>query len=439
MTYEETCEYLFQQTSNFERQGQTGYKEGLDNMLKLDEHYNHPHNNFKSIHIAGTNGKGSVSHTIAAMLQVCGYKVGLYTSPHLLDFGERIRINGQPISEDYVVQFVEEGRELFESVGSSFFEIATIMAFKYFSDNGVDIAIVEVGLGGRLDSTNIITPILSVITNISLDHTQLLGSTVEQIAVEKGGIIKNGIPLVVGEAPANIRPIFDALAQENETTVEYAEDSQELISSEFIPEENTIYYKTRDMGDFKGALCGEYQPKNTRTLLTVMKVLEQLGYLCKVSSHETLMVVQKEISDAFLHVTDITGLRGRWQHVRTKPEVVCDIGHNPAAWDYISKQLSSVKCQHLHIVFGIVDDKDIYGVMSLLPKNATYYFTKATTIRALPEQSVMVFGQQFGLQGTCYPSVNEAYSAALAAADINDFIFVGGSNYIVADFLKCCV
>lgn len=436
MNYEETCNYLFHQTANYESQGNNGYKEGLDSMLELDKHFNSPHQQFKSIHVAGTNGKGSVSHTIAAMLQFCGYKVGLYTSPHLVDFSERIRINGQPISEEYVCQFVEESKDFFNSVGATFFEIATAMAFKYFSDNEIDIAVVEVGLGGRLDSTNIITPILSVITNVSLDHTHILGTSVEQIAMEKGGIIKDAVPVVIGEAQPETRPIFEALAQECDAPIIFAEEDDQLVSSEFVPEERCMYYKTRFLGDFKGVLCGQYQCKNTRTSLAVMNELKKIGYLCDITAPETQAVVQKEVSDAFLHVTDATGLKGRWQLVRTSPDVVCDIGHNVAAWQYISQQLSTIKCRQMHIVFGMVNDKDIYGVMSLLPKNAVYYFTKASTIRALSEQSLQVFGQQFGLTGDCYPTVYEAYSAAITAAENDDFIFIGGSNYVVADFLK---
>ena len=439
MTYEETCEYLFHQTANYESQGQNGYKPGLDNMMRLDEHYKKPHRNFKSIHIAGTNGKGSVSHTLSAMLQVCGYKVGLYTSPHLLDFSERIRINGQPISEDYVTNFVEDGKELFDSIGATFFEIATAMAFKYFSDNDIDIAVVEVGLGGRLDSTNIITPIVSIITNVSLDHTKILGDSVEQIAIEKGGIIKDTIPVVIGEASPEIRPIFEELAKMCDAPIYYAEDNDEIISGEFLPVDSSIYYKTRHLGEFKGQLCGLYQIANTRTIITTFKELEKQGYLSSPINPDTVIVVQREISEAFLNVCEITGLRGRWQTVRTSPTVVCDIGHNVGAWQYLSKQLSSVNCSQMHIVFGMVDDKDIYGVLALLPKQATYYFTKANTNRALSEQSVQIFAQQFDLIGESYPTVEEAYSAALKAADSKDFIFVGGSNYVVADFLKIVV
>lgn len=436
MTYEETCDFLFRQTANYENQGQNGYKPGLDNMLQLDDFYGHPHQNFKSIHIAGTNGKGSVSHTLAAILQVCGYRVGLYTSPHLADFSERIRINGQPIKQDFVTSFVENGRQQFAAIGATFFEITTAMAFKYFSDNNVDIAVVEVGLGGRLDSTNIITPLVSIITNVSLDHTQILGASVEQIAMEKGGIIKNGVPVVVGEASPEVRPIFEALAQQCNTPIYYAEDEGEITSAEFMAEDMGIYYKTRHLGEFKGQLCGYYQVNNMRTVLTTLNELMKLGYLCQPTNSAMQIVVNKEISEAVLHVNEITGLQGRWQTVQTKPSIVCDIGHNVGAWQYLSQQLEQVKCRQLHIVFGMVDDKDIYGVMSLLPKSAIYYFTKASTPRAMSEQAVMIFGQQMGLNGTSYPTVAEACTAALGAASSDDFIFIGGSNYVVADFLK---
>ena len=436
MTYEEACDYLFNQTSNFESQGKSGYKEGLELMLKLDEHYGSPHKNFRTIHVGGTNGKGSVSHTLAAILQVCGYKVGLYTSPHLTDYSERIRINGQPISHEYVVKFVEDGKDFFDKTGNTFFEITTEMAFQYFAENDVDIAIIEVGLGGRLDSTNIISPILSVITNVSLDHTQILGSSVEQIAMEKGGIIKDTVPVVIGEASENVRPIFEALAQECDAPIFYAEDEDEVTQTEFMAEDGCIYYQTKHVGDFKGQLCGKYQVKNTRTILTALHELVKQGLLCQTTTKETQIIVQKELAEAFCHVCDITGLQGRWQKVRTKPDVICDIGHNIAAWEYLSQQLAATHYEQLHIVFGMVDDKDIYGVMSQLPKDATYYYTKAHTKRALPEGSVQVFGQQFGLQGEAYPTVEEAYSAAIKKAGNDDLIFVGGSNYIVSDFLK---
>jgi dihydrofolate synthase/folylpolyglutamate synthase len=435
MTYEEVIDYLFNQTANYEQQGAPGYKEGLDNSLKLDEHFEHPHESFRSIHIAGTNGKGSVSHSIAALLQVAGYHVGLYTSPHLVDFKERIRVNGTPISEDYVINFVEQNKDFFDEVKPTFFEITTAMAFQYFKEQDIDIAVIEVGLGGRLDSTNIITPILSVITNISLDHTQLLGESLEQIAMEKGGIIKPGIPVVVGETTPETRMIFEALAQENKSPITFAEDEQEVL--EAVPLSNGGYlYKTKTLASFKGELSGIYQEKNMNTIVVALHRMVDMGYLCDCIDPSDKQMVQEEMTKAFTNISNITGLMGRWQTIQQSPTVVCDTGHNVGGWQYLSKQLNSIECDHMHIVFGMVDDKDVYGVMALLPQNATYYFTKASTKRAFPETSLKVFGDQFGLKGECYSTVEEAYNTALANATERDFIFIGGSTYVVADFLK---
>jgi len=437
MTYQDTIEYLFNQVANYESQGKNGYKEGLDNMLKLDEHFGHPHESFRSIHVGGTNGKGSVSHTIAAMLEVYGYRVGLYTSPHLVDFSERIKVNGTPINEDYVINFVEQNKELFDQLKPSFFEITTAMAFSYFKKMDVDIAIIEVGLGGRLDSTNIITPILSIITNISFDHTQFLGNTLEKIAAEKAGIIKSGVPIVIGESTAETRPVFEAVAKEKGAPIYFAEDEdeREILSAEPLPE-GGYYYKAKHLADFKGELSGYCQPKNTNTIVCSMHRLMDNGYLAECYDPENNSTIQQEMNTAFQNVCKITGLRGRWQTLRTSPTAVCDTGHNVGGWEYLSRQLANVKCEEMRIVFGVVEDKDIYGIMQLLPKNATYYFTKANTKRALPETSLKVFADQFGLKGECYPSVTQAYQAAINDAHNDDFIFIGGSSYVVADLLK---
>lgn len=434
MTYNETCEYLFKQ-SNFELQGKVGYKEGLETTRALDEHFGHPHQKFKSIHIAGTNGKGSCSHTLAAQLQVCGYKVGLYTSPHLVDFRERIRINGKPIDEEYVIDFVEKNKQFWEPLRPSFFEITTAMAFKYFADNDVDIAVVEVGLGGRLDCTNIITPLVSVITNISMDHQQLLGSSLEQIAMEKAGIIKKGVPVVIGETTPETRMVFETVAQEVGAPIIFAEENNEIASYQLLPE-GGIEYTTIHNVKFKGELGGLYQVKNTNTVLHVIWQLALLGYLCDSEIAANKPSVRREMDEAFMQVTQLTGLKGRWQTIRTNPLVICDTGHNVGGWEILHKQIENVPCAHRHIVFGMVDDKDVYGVMSLLPKDATYYFTKANSKRALSEESIKIFGDQLGLQGEAYPTVEEAYNAALDAAAKEDFIFIGGSSYIVGDFLK---
>jgi len=434
MSYQEVTEYLFNQTANFEKQGVTGYKEGLGNVLALDEHYSHPHKQFKTIHVAGTNGKGSVSHLIASQLQTCGYKVGLYTSPHIVDFRERIRVNGIPVTEEYVVKFVEEGKALFDTIKPSFFEIATIMAFCYFKDMDVDVAVVEVGLGGRLDSTNIITPILSIITNVSLDHTQLLGNSLEQIAQEKGGIIKHGVPVIIGEATPETRKVFDKLAEKANAPIVYAEDEQEIESYEETSK--GIHYKAKHFGEFDCELRGAYQPKNTNTVVVAMRRMMDLGYLACCTEPGNNSKMQHEMNTAFTEVTKLTGLMGRWQVIKTQPTVVCDTGHNPGAWQYLSKQLEEQDCRQLRIVFGMVEDKDVHSVMSMLPKKATYYFTKGSTKRAMPETSLKAFAEQLGLKGDCYPTVDKAYRAAMEGTTEDDFIFIGGSTYIVADFMK---
>lgn len=435
MSYEEAIEFLFNQTANYEAQGQSGYKVGLETMEKLDEHFGHLHENFRSIHVAGTNGKGSVSHSLAALLQVCGYRVGLYTSPHLLDFRERIRVNGTPIPEEYVTNFIEKNKDYFDELKPTFFEITTEMAFNFFNEANVDIAVIEVGLGGRLDSTNIISPILSIITNVSLDHTQLLGSTVEQIAIEKGGIIKPGIPVIIGENTPETRMIFDSLAEEAKAPITFAEDSPEVLSASPLPK-GGIHYVTVHQLEFDGELSGFYQEKNTNTILHAIGKLAELGYLYSITDDSHQKKIENELNLAFQNVCRITGLMGRWQMVRENPLVICDTGHNVAGWEYISKQLANAKYNHLHIIFGVVDDKDVYGIMNLLPKDATYYYTKGSTKRAFPETSLKVFGDQFGLKGECFPTVEEAYNKALLNAAANDLVFIGGSTYIVADFLK---
>ncbi len=436
MNYQETCEYLFRQTPMFEHQGASAYKEGLDNTLALDEHFGHPHRAYATIHVGGTNGKGSVSHSLAAILQECGYRVGLYTSPHLVDFRERIRINGQPVSESYVVDFVESERAFFEPLHPSFFEVTTAMAFKYFRDMEVDVAVIEVGLGGRLDCTNIITPVVSVITNISFDHTQLLGDTLAKIAAEKAGIIKRGVPVVIGEANGETRPVFEAKAQEMQAPIVFAEDEPMVVSAEFKPE-GGIRYTTRIFGQIDGDLGGIYQPKNLNTLMPVLKVLTDKGYLARFEEPDNLAKFLYELKEGLGHVAEKTGLTGRWQVVRpSAPKVVCDTGHNVGGWQHLSQQLQQVQCRQMHIVFGMVDDKDIDGVLELLPKTATYYFTKADNHRAVGETKLQQQAARHGLNGMAYPTVAKAYKAALRAAAHDDFIFIGGSSYVVGDLLK---
>ena len=405
MNYQETIQYLYNSTPVFEHVGASAYKEGLSNSWALDEHFNHPHTKFKTIHVAGTNGKGSCSHTIAAILQAEGYRVGLFTSPHLVDFRERIKVNGDCISQEYVMDFVENERSFFEPLHPSFFELTTAMAFKYFADSHVDIAVIEVGLGGRLDCTNIITPILSVITNISFDHTQFLGDTLEKIAMEKAGIIKRDIPIVIGETTPETRNVFIQKAKEMNAPIYFAEEYNNPIANEL---------------DFE--LKGSYQLKNKQTIL------------CAVN-HLPLSISPSSIKEGLSHVVELTGLMGRWQTIRERPTVICDTGHNVGGWQYLSQQIKSQPCKNLHIVFGMVDDKDIDTVMNMLPTNATYYFTQAQTKRAIPANIVKEKGKEHHLKGYVFPQVADAYKAALHHANEDDFIFVGGSSYIVADFL----
>ena len=408
MTYKETIEYLFNSTPVFEHVGASAYKPGLQTTEILDAHYGHPHKNFKTIHIAGTNGKGSVSHSLASILQEAGYKVGLYTSPHLIDFRERIRVNGIPVSEEYVIRFVEDFKLLnskrIHPLSPSFFELTTALAFKYFAEEKIDIAVIEVGLGGRLDCTNIITPILSVITNISFDHTQFLGNTLTQIASEKAGIIKHQVPVVIGETTKETRPVFENKAKEMDAPIFFAE---EIDRSEC------------DQYEFE--LKGSYQKKNLRTILCAMKRLP--------------FIHPEHIQKGLTNVCKNTGLMGRWQTLSTNPLIICDTGHNVGGWKYLAPQISSVPCDRLHIVFGMVDDKDIRNVLSMLPKNAVYYFTQANNHRAIPAQQVGELAKEYGLSGNTYPTVAQAYEEAKSSASENDFIFIGGSSYIVADLL----
>ena len=438
MNYKETCEYLYNQMPMFERQGASGYKEGLSNTLALDDYLNHPHLSYKTIHVGGTNGKGSVSHTIAALLQECGYRVGLYTSPHLVDFRERIRINGKPISQQYVVEFVEQHRSFFEPLHPSFFEVTTAMAFKYFKDRNIDIAVVEVGLGGRLDCTNIIDPLVSVITNISFDHTQFLGDTLAKIAAEKAGIIKVGTPVVIGESNAETRPVFEAKAREMHAPIVFAEDEPEVISAEPLTK-GGMRYLLKHFGQFDGDLGGIYQKQNLNTVFYALRELLKQGYLSSDIGGKTWERSRQELTTAIGNVAKLTGLMGRWQTVNQTPKVVCDTGHNVGGWQYLSRQLESVLCQQMHIVFGMVDDKDIDKVLDLLPKHAKFYFTKAQTKRALNETVVQRKAKEHGIEGMAYSTVNEAYKAAYQSASDNDFIFVGGSSYVVGDFLKDCI
>lgn len=429
MNYKETTEYLFTRTPVFEKVGASAYKPGLYTTQALDEHFGHPHRHYKTIHVAGTNGKGSCSHTIAAILQKQGYKVGLYTSPHLVDFRERIRVNGICIPEQYVVDFVENERTFFEPLHPSFFELTTALAFKYFAEQEVDYAVIEVGLGGRLDCTNIISPILSVITNISFDHTQLLGDTLAKIASEKAGIIKKQVPVVIGSTTPETRNVFQTVAQEKEAPIIFAEDSVFGQTSVMVTDSGKHLFPTQDFGTIELDLKGACQTENTKTILCAMSLLLDMGVVNKDS-----------IITGFANVCKNTGLRGRWETLGEKPLIVCDTGHNVAGWNYLSKQIEKQPCAHRHIVFGMVDDKDVSSVLELFPKNnTTYYWTQASTKRAIPVEKLCEMARKHLLNGNTYSSVKEAFEAAKSQAQEADFVFVGGSSYIVADLLSSCI
>lgn len=425
MNYQETLNYLYNSAPLFQNIGQGAYKEGLENTLKLDEYFKSPHKKFKTIHIAGTNGKGSCSHTIASILQSAGYKTGLYTSPHLIDFSERIRVNGKPIDQQFVVDFVREYKHFFEPLHPSFFELTTAMAFLYFAEQQVDVAVIEVGLGGRLDCTNIITPDLSVITNISFDHIQFLGNTLADIAREKAGIIKHNIPVVIGETTEETLPVFQNKANSENADIRFAEKENHILNAERDTSTGGYIYQTDRYKDLKGELGGLCQTKNTNTILTAIEVLLEKGY--KIS--------ENDIRKGFGNVCELTGLMGRWQKIESNPTIICDTGHNIGGIKYIAEQLSEMEYTNLHIIMGMVNDKDINGVLELLPKNAIYYFTQASVKRALPAEEVKRLANIHGLSGKSYPSVETALEEAKKKAEKNDLIFIGGSSFIVADLL----
>ncbi|MDD4778258.1 MAG: bifunctional folylpolyglutamate synthase/dihydrofolate synthase [Fermentimonas sp.] len=424
MNYNETLDYLYRQAPEYQRVGHSAYKEGLDNSLALDEIFDHPHRKFKTIHVGGTNGKGSVSNLLAAILQQSGYKVGLYTSPHLIDFRERIRINGEMIDRDYVTDFVEKYKEQFEPVMPSFFELTMEMAFLYFAEQQVDVAVVEVGLGGRLDSTNIISPDLSIVTNIGLDHIKYLGDTLPKIAVEKAGIIKKYTPVVIGEiGDIEVSQVFIDKAKSVEAPIIFAE----LFMNNFVAEkaDNKLIYKSDNFPNLRGELIGPAQENNARTVLTAVEILTELNYT----------IPKDAVYKGFENVVEITGLMGRWQVLNSSPKVICDIAHNSHGIRYLAERLESEDFKTLHFIFGMANDKDTDSVMKLLPQSASYYFTRASVERALDEKILAVRAADYWLKGDTYPNVSEAVKAAIKNADKDDLIFIGGSSFIVADAL----
>lgn len=426
MNYKETVDYLYQATPCYQNQGGDAYKPGLERMQQMCEAIGNPQRYIRTIHVGGTNGKGSTTSLIASVLTAAGYKVGLFTSPHLVDFRERIRINGEMISEEEVVSFVERTRPLIESVGPSFFEYTTLMAFEYFHTHEVDYAVIEVGLGGRLDSTNVILPKLSVITNISLDHTQYLGNTLEAIAYEKAGIIKEGVQAVIGNAGGSVRELFERVADERHAPITFCEDEHTIKQyDELHP---GMRLDTVDYGLIETPLSGDAQLENVHTVLTALRILDD-KVLDTPLSHE-------EVARGFAELYKLSGLRGRWETISTDPHIVCDTAHNPAGIAVVAHQLKEESYDHLYIIVGMSADKDIDTNLALLPSSARYYFCTTASQRTLPAEELQQRAEAIGLRGRAYPSVEEALREVVALANAGDLIFVGGSNFIVAELLK---
>jgi len=429
MNYQQTLDFLYSKLPMFTRVGASAFKKDLTNTIILCEALDNPQNKFKSIHVAGTNGKGSTSHMLASVLQAQGFKTGLYTSPHLKDFRERIRINGKMISKAEVKSFVRANKKLIYKVEPSFFEVTVAMAFEHFAKHQVDIAVIEVGLGGRLDSTNIITPEISVITNISLDHTNMLGNTLQEIAAEKAGIIKKAIPVVIGETQAESRPVFIAKAKEVNAPVLFADD---LLHAKGISVKNGMLklsiYEGNELKypDLKSDLTGLYQPKNITTVIKALEILSQ---------HKETEIANHAIYEGLKQVKKLTGLQGRWQTLSKKPLVICDTGHNEAGITEVIKNIEQTPHNKLNIVFGMVKDKDITKVLSLMPKHADYYFCKPDIERGLDPNELLEQAAVFGLSGSSYNSVSEAKKSAIEKALENDLVFIGGSTFVVAEAL----
>lgn len=438
MTYEETVDYLYSQTPQFQQIGAAAYKPGLDTVKALAGEFGNPQNSLRAIHVGGTNGKGSTSHTLAAILQSSGYKVGLFTSPHLTDFRERIRINGEKIPRqaviDFVERFLEKNKEL--KIEPSFFELTTVMAFQWFAENNVDFAVIEVGLGGRLDSTNIITPILSVVTNISFDHTAQLGNTLPLIASEKAGIFKPGVPAVIGEAEGEVKETFVLHARETSTPLRFAQESANrphkihADSPSAFSKSGEVY--STEFGEVTYGLTGDCQQFNFATICTALSELRKQG----------IEISDDAIKTGASDVCALTGLMGRWMTVAENPLTICDTGHNVGGWSYLGPRLGSYPGE-LMMVIGFVNDKDVSHILEMMPKKARYFFTRASVPRALPAETLAEQARRAGLLGEVYQSMAEAHSAARECAseasgnpDCEPMIFVGGSTFIVADLLR---
>jgi dihydrofolate synthase / folylpolyglutamate synthase len=438
MNYQETIDFLFSQLPMYHRIGASAYKADLNNTIALCKVLNNPQDKFRSIHIAGTNGKGSVSHFIASVLQQNGYKTGLYTSPHLKDYRERIKINGEMIPQEKVTAFVEKYKDAVEQIKPSFFEWSVGLAFNYFAEENVDVAVIETGLGGRLDSTNVITPELSVITNISSDHMNLLGNSLAEIAAEKAGIIKKNIPVVIGQSQPDIASVFTEKAKKENSRIYIADKHFHVLHAEIVYNQSPelmiefqfkngikLNHVFNDDKVIRSPLTGYYQVKNITTVLMALDVMNSIGFTLS----------PREVTEGFCHVVENTGLSGRWQKLSDKPLVICDIGHNEDGIKEVSRQISFTPHHKLHIVLGFVNDKEIDAILSHLPSNATYYFCKASVPRALDEKLLKEKAEKAGLSGNCFSTVGEAFQSAKSKATADDLIFIGGSTFVVAEVL----
>jgi dihydrofolate synthase/folylpolyglutamate synthase len=427
MNYEQTLEFLYSQLPAYHRVGKAAYKGDLVNTITLDNYFGNPHKKYHTIHIAGTNGKGSVSHMIASVLQEAGYKTGLYTSPHLRDFRERIRVNGEMIPEDSVAVFVGKHKGIFEKLKPSFFEMTVAMAFDYFAERAVDVAVIEVGLGGRLDSTNIITPLLSVITNIGHDHMDLLGNTPKKIAAEKAGIIKKSVPVVISETQPDVKEVFVSMAAESGSMISFADERFLccLLETDHLSGERRYTVTdllTHQKSEGTTVLCGDYQSRNIQAVFGSILNLRAV-----------FRVTGRNVSDGILNVVRNTGLAGRWQILNLKPLTICDTAHNREGLEFVIEQIRMIPKSALHIILGFVNDKDLNTVLPLFPADARYYFTKASVPRALNEEKLKAEAARFGLDGDCYRDVKTALDHARDAAGKSDMIFIVGSTFIVAE------
>jgi dihydrofolate synthase/folylpolyglutamate synthase len=427
MTYDETLEYIFSALPMYQRIGSAAYKADLENAYELDKLSDYPHRAFKTIHIAGTNGKGSVSHMLASVYQQAGYKVGLYTSPHLIDFRERIKINGELISKDFIIKYIQRNRCFFELIKPSFFEMSVFMAFCYFKISKIDIAIIETGLGGRLDTTNIITPILSVITNIGLDHTQILGTNLRDIAKEKAGIIKPGVPVVIGETNDLTNRVFDARACLMESPIYYADKDLSFSYVTMTTDRNAIfnYFDKNSDFDIECDLTASYQHKNIRTCLKALEIA-----LPRIS------IKPEDIILGIKNVKKSTGLLGRWQEVGYNPLIICDVGHNKEGIREVLQQMNNTPYKHLHMLIGFAGDKNIQEILSILPRKASYYFVRSSVPRSADPSEVAKLAEAAGIYGKIFQDVNSAYIDALQNSEPEDLLFIGGSTFVVADFLS---